>query len=110
MIKNILSDRKLNLKITIYEAICIFVGNHSFILSFYSCSSTKETIVNSLTGEQVAGYGDGCRYRIGKTHKSEIPQEVVDAYKRDSLYLVFNYASFGQESDKLLVPHPVDKP
>ncbi|MFN0035905.1 MAG: hypothetical protein ACKVUS_12650 [Saprospiraceae bacterium] len=74
----------------------------AIIFSYYSCSSTKETIVNSLTGEKAVGYDKDCLYRIGKTPKNEIPQEVIDSYKRDSLYLVFNYASFGQESDRLL--------
>ena len=72
------------------------------IFSCYSCFSTKETIINSITGQKMAGYNDDCLYKIGKTPRNEIPQEVIDAYNKDSLYLVFKYASFGQESDKLL--------
>jgi len=72
------------------------------ILGVCGCISPKETIINAQNGEKIAGYNKKCLYQIGETSKDKIPKEKIDSLEREGLYLVFNYTSFGQESDKLL--------
>ena len=68
----------------------------------YSCSSGKDTIIDSETGAKTVGYSRDCRFQIGKTPKKQLSVEQLKICEKDSLYLVFQYASFGQKSDKLV--------
>ena len=67
-----------------------------------ACASSKDTIIDAETGLKIVGYSRDCRFQIGKTKKEDVSAEQLKIYEKDSLYLVFQYASFGQKSDKLV--------
>lgn len=65
------------------------------ILLCYSCSNIKESVIDTQTGEKVAGYDKDCDFRIGKTTKKEIHENRLSQFKKDSL--TFGFADASEE-------------
>ncbi len=72
------------------------------ICVFFSCSSVKESIINTETGEKIIGFSHSCRYQIGKTKKSELTDDELFQMRQDSLYLIFQDFAFNFESETLI--------
>lgn len=60
------------------------------ILSFLSCSTIKESVIDSETGVKIAGYDKDCIFRIGKTKREDISEDQIEYYKKDSLLFGFS--------------------
>lgn len=59
------------------------------ILLCSSCSTIKESVIDTDTSLKIAGYGKDCLFRIGETERSEIPEVQLEKLKKDSLTFLF---------------------
>ena len=49
----------------------------------------KESVIDTQTGEKVAGYNKDCDFCIGKTKRKEIHEDQLGQFKKDSLTFEF---------------------
>jgi hypothetical protein len=68
------------------HSLFLFIG----VVLCSSCSTIKESVVDTESGQKVSGYDRDCKLRIGETTKGEISQSDIASFKRDSL--VFDFA------------------
>ena len=64
------------------------------VLTFYSCFPINEIIIDTETGSKIAGHDKNCVFRIGKTKRSEIPEEQIIQLKST---LSFRFADDSQK-------------
>ena len=80
------------------------VKSLGFIILFLPVScAVRESIVETETGNLIAGYDKKCAYVIGKTSKSEIGPQRINDLKQDGLNFRFAFNETGSEQNGAIV-------
>jgi hypothetical protein len=74
-----------NKQLSLLKSLLVFF----LIFIFFSCSSTKESVIDLRNSQIIAGFHKDAKYRIGITRKVDVPVDEFNLFKEDSLGLSF---------------------
>jgi hypothetical protein len=72
-----------------YFKVHVYFSFFVFAITFASCISNRESIIDTRTGQKIAGYSKNCKYRIGKTEKTDIAESDILKLKSEELEFKF---------------------